>query len=579
MTHLETQPAVRVQRAGQAGLLATLVMLSAQLIWRLEWSKDGVVQAFPEFIVAAIARLTPLSLFGAATENYGSLAKKSLFVAVLLGILAVGYQAGKAAGALSWRWRSDAAGRLIASVALAGILLLVTLVVILPIAYLGMFATRSSYTSDILIQLSITFALWAICWTVFTTPGLQPQREADDAAVSRRSFLGDAAWNVATLAGIATVGLSAWRLMHPRRAKGDALATEQRARDIVATQRARQGHPMPTSTPTSVSQAAQASESAALLSDITQENQDPFALFLKLEEEKKLTPVLTPTPDFYQVSKNISDPSVGVKSWRLKVTGLVNRELELTYDELVARATTKKITTLCCISNELNGDLISTAEWTGLPLAELLAEAGIQDGAVDLKFHAADDYEDSVSVQIGMDPDNLIVVAMNGEPLPEEHGFPARLIIPNIYGMKNVKWLDRIEVVNEDFQGYWQTRGWSDLAVMQIWGRIDTPRDGETLPPGPALAAGVASAGDRDIARVEVSLDDGQTWADAILEPALNPPFTWVRWAFPFEAVEGKHTMRIRVTDGTGAVMPKEERSPLPDGATGWPARRFRVKA
>src|SRR5690606_6512801 len=109
------------------------------------------------------------------------------------------------------------------------------------------------------------------------------------------------------------------------------------------------------------------------------------------------------------------------------------------------------------------------ALWTGLPLADLLAEAGIQEGAVDLKFHAADDYEDSVSVEIGMRPDNLIVTGMNGETLPEKNGFPARLIIPDIYGMKNVKWLDRIEVVDENFLGYWQTRGWSDPAVVQIW--------------------------------------------------------------------------------------------------------------
>ncbi len=579
MTHAETRPASIPLRVGQAGFLATLMMLSAQLLWRLEGSRDGVVQAFPEFMVAAIARLTPLSVFGAATENYGSLAKKSLFVAVLLGILAVGYQAGKVAGALSRRWRGDATGRLLAATAVASVLLLFTLLVILPIAYLGIFATRSSYTSDILVQLLATFALWAASWTIFTSPALHHERQTLGTPVDRRALLGQAAWNAAILAGIGTLGVSAWRLITPRRSKGDAVATEQRARDIVATQRARQGHPLPTSTPTSSSQAARVQESAALVTDLTQESQDPFALFMQLDDAKKLTPVLTPTPDFYQVSKNISDPRVGVKSWRLKVTGLVDRELELTYDELVARATTKKITTLCCISNELNGDLISTAEWTGLPLAELLIEAGIQDGAIDLKFHAADDYEDSVSVQIGMDPDNLIVVGMNGEPLPDEHGFPARLIIPNIYGMKNVKWLDRIEVVNEDFQGYWQTRGWSDLAVMQIWGRIDTPRDGETLQPGPQIAAGVASAGDRDIKRVEVSLDDGETWADAILEPALNPPFTWVRWAFPFEAVEGKFTMRIRVTDGSGAVMPREERAPLPDGATGWPARRFKVKA
>ena len=299
-------------------------------------------------------------------------------------------------------------------------------------------------------------------------------------------------------------------------------------------------------------------------------------MFNELEEQERLTPVLTATPDFYSVSKNLSDPTVDANGWTLKVTGLVDNELELTYSELTERATTQNITTLCCISNELNGKLISTALWTGFPLADLLAEAGVKEGAVDLKFHAADDYEDSVPVEIGMRPDNLVVVGMNGEALNDKHGFPARLIIPDIFGMKNVKWLDRIEVVDFDFEGYWQTRGWSDTAVNQIWGRIDYPtKNADT---GQVTATGLASAGARDISRVEISLDDGESWADAVLEPSLNPPFTWVRWAFPFDGKPGKYTMRLRATDGTGVVMDEKERSPLPDGATGWPKRSFEIK-
>src|SRR5690606_19248655 len=144
------------------------------------------------------------------------------------------------------------------------------------------------------------------------------------------------------------------------------------------------------------------------------------------------------------------DPTVSASDWTLKITGLVDKEVEYTHDQLVQRATVQRITTLCCISNQLNGDLIGTAQWTAVPLIELLEEAGVQPGAVDLKFHAADDYEDSVPIEVGLDPDNMVVVGMNGEMLADDHGFPARLIIPNIYGMKNVKWIDRIEVVDED---------------------------------------------------------------------------------------------------------------------------------
>jgi len=354
------------------------------------------------------------------------------------------------------------------------------------------------------------------------------------------------------------------------------IGTETTVQDIVATQRALQGHPLPTPT-TPISEVA-AQEAAALHSDVMVQEADPFALFVQLDAEQKITPVLTETDDFYHVSKNFSDPKVGADSWSLKITGLVERELELSHDDLVARATTQKITTLGCISNPLNGNLIGTAQWTGVPLVDLLNEAGIKPGAVDLKFHAADDYEDSVPIERGMDPDNLVVVGMNGETLRDDHGYPARLIIPNIYGMKNVKWLERIEIVDEDFKGYWETRGWSDDATFQIWGRIDQPGDGDTWKTGPNIATGIASAGDRSISRVEISLDDGETWADATLEPSLNPTFTWIRWAYQFDAQPGKYTMILRATDGTGAVMIQEERDTLPDGATGWPRRRFKVE-
>ena len=568
-------------RAGQAGLLAALLMLAVQLVWRLNWSQNGVVQAFPEFIVAAISRLTPLSIFGAATENYGGNAKKTLFVAVLFGIVAVGYQAGRVAGWLSRRIDRGAGGRFAAGFAVAGALLLFTLAVVMPIAHLGFFASDSSYTNDILVQSVVTFALFAVAWALLAAPAVTRAVEPTGLdTLSRRAALGRAGWGVATLAAVATVGVSTWRLVAPRAARVGSMATEigteTTVQDIVATQRALQGHPLPTPT-TPISEVA-AQEAAALHSDVMVQEADPFALFVQLDAEQKITPVLTETDDFYHVSKNFSDPKVGADSWSLKITGLVERELELSHDDLVARATTQKITTLGCISNPLNGNLIGTAQWTGVPLVDLLNEAGIKPGAVDLKFHAADDYEDSVPIERGMDPDNLVVVGMNGETLRDDHGYPARLIIPNIYGMKNVKWLERIEILDEDFKGYWETRGWSDDATFQIWGRIDQPGDGDTWKTGPNIATGIASAGDRSISRVEISLDDGETWADATLEPSLNPTFTWIRWAYQFDAQPGKYTMILRATDGTGAVMIQEERDTLPDGATGWPRRRFKVE-
>jgi DMSO/TMAO reductase YedYZ molybdopterin-dependent catalytic subunit len=313
--------------------------------------------------------------------------------------------------------------------------------------------------------------------------------------------------------------------------------------------------------------------------DVTSAQWDPSPEepFAELEAEGKLTPVITSVADFYHVSKNISDPVVDGAAWSLTIDGMVATPLSFTYEEIVARAKTQNITTLACISNELNGDLAGTAEWTGLPLRELLEEAGVDPKAVDIVFRAADGYDDSIPLAQAMHPTTLLVTGMNGEPLPPDHGFPARLIVPPIYGMKNVKWVERIEAVDHDYQGYWQTRGWSDPAPYQIWGRIDTPASGDQIPAGPAIAAGVASAGDRGIFRVEISLDEGATWADATLEPSINPDFTWVRWVFPFEATGAAANILMRATDGEGNIAPEEQNPPLPDGATGWPQRSVRV--
>ncbi|MDP9364948.1 MAG: molybdopterin-dependent oxidoreductase, partial [Chloroflexota bacterium] len=536
--------------------------------------------------------------FGFATENFGSLAQNSLFVAVLLGILAVGYAAGGFAGRLSFggRFGDDLGGRAAAGLAVAAALLLFTLVVVLPIANLGIFGVASDRTGEILLQLGVTFAVFGVAWALLAGTTTATGGLSGPDTVSRRSVLGQAAWGGGTLALLTGVGGLAWRLIRPHPTT-DRATSERIAQEIAATAEARARTPALPAAPTSAplpsfdagaqpaaapgpaqGEAARSAESSTGEGPAGVEpGDDVSGLFARLEAEGRLTPKLTSVGDFYHVSKNISDPTVDGEGWALSIGGLVDRPIELSYEDLVARSTTRKITTLCCISNELNGDLVGTAEWTGLPLADLLTEAGVQAGAVDLKLRAADDYEDSIPVAQGMDPDTLVVVGMNGEPLRPDHGYPARLIVPAIYGMKNVKWLKQIELVDEDFKGYWQTRGWSDPAPYQIWGRIDLPRSGEKLKSGPAVAAGVASAGDRGIRRVEVSLDDGETWADARLEPALNPPFTWVRWVFPFQATTGKHKMLLRATDGTGAVAPERRQPPLPEGATGWPGRTINV--
>lgn len=279
---------------------------------------------------------------------------------------------------------------------------------------------------------------------------------------------------------------------------------------------------------------------------------------------------ITPTRNFYVVSKNFVDPTVSTADWHLTVDGLVDRPLTLTYDELRARPSVRKITTLECISNPVGGDYISTGEWTGISYRELLAEVGAHPETVKVVMHAADGYADSVSLAVAMHPDTMLVYDLNGEPLPKEHGFPLRAIIPGIFGMKNVKWIERIELVNHNFQGFWQERGWSDVATVLTMSRIDVPADGRDIVAGQqTLVAGIAFAGNRGISRVEVSTDGGTNWAEATIEPPPSP-LTWVLWTYPWTPGQvGKATLVVRAWDGQDRPQATLEQPPLPNGATG----------
>jgi DMSO/TMAO reductase YedYZ molybdopterin-dependent catalytic subunit len=517
----------RAHWGGRAGALAALLALCLDLLWRSTLSAAGV-PSVPESVVAAIARLTPTSLFGYATENFGSMAQNTLWALVLVGTVALGYVAGEMAARwlTSGRFGSGVGARVAAAAATAVVLFLIITALVLPLAREGFFGAASSYQSALLLQAALFVIIWSIAWAaIVPSPALARLPAPESAAVSRRSAVGTLA-AAALTAGVAVLG---WRLAKDP-ARGDVAAQEKAAAEIAA--RAQSGAaPAASGAGSDVTSSGESTaKELAIEEPATPEGSpaaaqvgDAKALFAKLESEGKLTPLITSVADFYHVSKNISDPVVDGDGWALKVDGTVEKPLQLTYDDVVARSKTTNITTLSCISNELNGDLAGTAQWKGFPLQDLLKEAGVDPSTVDIVFHAADGYDDSIPLKIAMEPTTLVVTGMNGEPLPPDHGYPARLIVPPIYGMKNVKWVQHIEAVARDYVGYWQTRGWSDLAPYQIWGRIDTPAAGDEIPAGPAVAAGVAAAGDRGISRVEISLDEGKTWADATLARSINP--------------------------------------------------------
>jgi DMSO/TMAO reductase YedYZ molybdopterin-dependent catalytic subunit len=284
-----------------------------------------------------------------------------------------------------------------------------------------------------------------------------------------------------------------------------------------------------------------------------------------------LTPEVTPNRVHYVVDTSIIDPDVDARSWRLRVDGLVGQPVGLTYDELLAMQGVEQYVTLQCISNVVGGDLVGTAKWTGVPLAEVLDRAGgVAPRAVRVVFHAVGGYTDSLPVAKALDKATMVAYGMNDRSLPRAHGYPARIIAPGIYGMKNVKWLERIEVVDYDYQGYWQrSDGWDNIAEIKTASRIDVPGEMSVVH-AETVVAGVAWAGDRGIRRVEVSLDGGRTWTRAVLRRELAPA-AWRQWRLPWRpGGPGRVVLRVRAVDGRGDLQLAQEQPPHPSGASGY---------
>jgi len=283
-----------------------------------------------------------------------------------------------------------------------------------------------------------------------------------------------------------------------------------------------------------------------------------------------ITPRITANEDHYTVDTTLVKPRVLIDEWRIDIKGLVQSPFSLTYDQLLDLEAVEQIHTLECISNYVGGDLISTALWTGVPLRDLLDRAQVQTGAYDVVFTSVDGYTDSIPIAKAMEDRTLVAYLMNGKTLPQDHGYPARMLVPNIYGMKNVKWIRTIEVVNYDFIGYWQQQGWSDSANVNTNARIDLPGRSVRWTGGTVPVGGIAYAGARGISKVEVSSDGGKSWGQATLEVPMGP-LSWRRWSYDWTPNSaGPAKLIVRATDGTANTETPIARSPYPDGATGY---------
>jgi DMSO/TMAO reductase YedYZ molybdopterin-dependent catalytic subunit len=284
-----------------------------------------------------------------------------------------------------------------------------------------------------------------------------------------------------------------------------------------------------------------------------------------------LSPELTPVSHFYRVSKNFQDPAVSTSGWSLRVTGMVAQPLKLSYQELRAVPATTEYVTLECISNDVGGDLISTGRFTGVPLRDLLTMAQVRPGAGAVNFRATDGYTESLPMSVVMSaPEILVAHELDGAPLPDEHGFPARMLIPGRYGMKGPKWLEQIDVVASEGGGFWELQGWDSNAFVDGMSRFDTPRDGDVVRRGAIELAGVAFAGTQGVQAVEWSADGGRTWTPALLKPPLSP-LTWVLWTATWTpASEGVATLVVRARDGAGHLQTSSEAPSYPTGASGY---------
>lgn len=521
-----------------AGIIASGGMLLLSVLF------GGV--SLPEEFGSALTGLMPAPLFEYLHQAIGEAAKHIFFYGILAGqclVFALSgglYNQRVNAGGEGLRWEQ-------------GLLLALTLwlfagVVLLPLTGAGIFgANLSAGIGRGMLSLAVVGLAFGLLLVLFenwllaripgedTTQASRHRNILDEEAgesLSRRALLKKGV----ILVGIAAIGVGLWRF-------------------ITAGV---------SSSKVSVSQLMQHYRSKIV--------PPPTPNYGELVPVQFLSPEVTSNDQYYIVSKNLSaDPTVDAASWHLRVDGQVDNPYSLSYQELLALPMQQQYESMMCVSNDVGGPYMSNALWEGVRLVDLLQRAGVKAGATKIVFHAADNYTDSIHLSKALEPTTLLAVRMNGVALPQEHGFPARMLVPGIYGMKHCKWVTGVEVVNYDFQGYWQQRGWSDAAPIRMTSRIDTPLDGTTVPLNRiTYMAGVAFSGNKGISEVDVSTDSGQSWQRATLKRPLSN-LAWVLWEYAWQPrTRGTYIVVVRAIDLAGNVQNPNEEPPLPNGSSGY---------
>ncbi|KAA0022522.1 molybdopterin-dependent oxidoreductase [Antrihabitans cavernicola] len=287
---------------------------------------------------------------------------------------------------------------------------------------------------------------------------------------------------------------------------------------------------------------------------------------------------ITPNGDFYRIDTALVVPQLSTDEWSLRIHGMVDREVRITFADLAKRQAVERVVTLTCVSNPIGGDLIGNAKWLGYPIKDFLDEAGVHPDADMVMSKSTDNFTAGTPIEVLTDGrDAILAIGMNGEPLPVEHGYPARLVVPGLYGyVSATKWVTDIEVTRFDkATAYWTKRGWSERGPIKTGTRIDTPVSSAQVSTGKVPIAGVAWAQHTGIKAVEVQIDNGN-WVQARLSQEYSTD-TWRQWAYDWDATPGPHLVRARSTDNTGKVQTADLADVVPDGATGYPEISLRV--
>ncbi|MDF2667274.1 MAG: sulfite oxidase [Microbacterium sp.] len=285
-----------------------------------------------------------------------------------------------------------------------------------------------------------------------------------------------------------------------------------------------------------------------------------------------ITPVITPNADFYRVDTALTVPNVDPTTWRLSIEGMVDTPIELSFDDLVGMGLDEYGVTLTCVSNEVGGNLVGNAIWTGVPIRDVLRKAGPQSGADMVLSESVDGYTASTPLAslVDDDLDAIFAVAMNGEPLPFEHGFPVRMVVPGLYGyVSATKWVTKLTVTRfDEAEAYWTPRGYAAEAPIKMSSRVDTPKIGTPVSAGAVVIAGMAWAQPIGVQAVEVSIDDGD-WQQATLSTPINDQ-SWVQWKLDWNADAGAHYIVVRARDKAGNLQIQEQAAIAPNGSSGW---------